>query len=435
MSIYIGIRHEDKYVMEKRAPLTPKHVEKIIKHQKLDVIVETSTKRIFKDEEYQKIGAKVSKDLKKCAVIFGVKEIPESFFEPEKTYIFFAHVAKGQQKNMAMLRKMMQLKCNLIDYEKIVDELNKRLIFFGKYAGYAGMINSLWALGLRYKEMGFETPLLKIKQAHYYNSLEHARKVISEVGQNISENGFHEKIKPLVIGFTGYGNVSVGAQEICGLLPVKEISPDKLTSLKDREKIPNNLIYKVIFKEEHLVKPVDKEKEFELLDYYSNPELYRSQFEKYVPHLSALINCMYWDERYPKLITREYLEKLYKKDNPKITVIGDITCDVNGSVESTVKSTEIEDPIYVYNPFTKDIKMGYKGEGLLTMAVDILPSELPRDSSNGFGDVLVNYIKPIAMADYELPYEELDLPRAIKKALILHKGELTHDYQYIQQYL
>jgi alpha-aminoadipic semialdehyde synthase len=309
------------------------------------------------------------------------------------------------------------------------------LIFFGKYAGYAGMINSLWTLGLRLKELGFETPFLKIKQAHSYHSLEHARKIVSEVGQYISENGFPKELCPFVIGFTGYGNVSVGAQEICGLLPVKEISPDKLISLKDREKIPNNLIYKVIFKEEHLVTAIDKETEFELQDYYTNPKKYKSQFERYVPHLSALINCMYWDNRYPKLITKDYLEKIFKKGNPKLSVIGDITCDINGSIESTIRSTAIEDPIFVYNPFTREIIMGYKGEGIQVMAVDILPSELPRDSSNGFGDVLVNYVKPIAIADYDLPYEELDLPRAIKKALILHKGELTNDYKYIQQYL
>ena len=435
MSIFIGIRHEDRYKMERRAPLTPKHVEKLIKHYKLDVVVETSPKRIFKDEEYIKAGAKISNDLKKCSVIFGVKEIPEAYFEKDKTYVLFSHVIKGQKQNMGMLKKMMELKCNLIDYEKIIDEQNKRLIFFGKYAGYAGMINSLWALGLRLKELGFETPFLKIKQARSYNSLEQARNVISEVGQYIAENGFPKELRPFVIGFTGYGNVSSGAQEILGLLPVKEISPEKLLSLKDRDKLPNNIVYKVIFKEKHLSSPIDKEKEFELQDYYTNPEEYKNQFEKYVPHLSALINCMYWEKRFPKLITKEYLEKQYKKGNPKLIVVGDITCDVNGSIESTVKSTEIEDPIFVYNPFTQEISMGHSGNGIQVMAVDILPSELPRDSSNGFGDVLVNFVKPIAIADYDLPFEELDLPRAIKKALILHKGELTNDFKYLQQYL
>jgi len=435
MSIFIGIRHEDRYKMERRAPLTPKHVEKLIKHYKLDVVVETSPKRIFKDEEYIKAGAKISNDLRKCSVIFGVKEIPDAYFEKDKTYVLFSHVIKGQKKNMGMLQKMMELKCNLIDYEKIIDEQNKRLIFFGKYAGFAGMINSLWSLGLRLKEQGIETPFLKIKQARSYHSLEQARNAISEVGQYIAENGFPKELRPFVIGFTGYGNVSSGAQEILGLLPVKEISPEKLLSLKERDKLPNNIVYKVIFKEKHLSSPIDKEKEFELQDYYANPEGYKNQFEKYVPHLTALINCMYWEKRFPKLITKEYLEKLYKKGNPKLTVIGDITCDVNGSIESTVKSTEIEDPIFVYNPFSNEISMGCKGQGIQVMAVDILPSELPRDSSNGFGDVLVNYVKPIAIADYDLPFEELDLPRAIKKALILHKGELTNDFKYLQQYL
>ena len=148
-----------------------------------------------------------------------------------------------------------------------------------------------------------------------------------------------------------------------------------------------------------------------------------------------LINCIYWDSRYPKLITREYLKKLYSKGEPKLKVIGDISCDVNGSIESTIKSTEIEDPIYVYNPFTESIDMGSSGEGIQVMAVDILPAELPRDSSDGFADVLANYVKPIADADFEENFEDLDLPRSIKKALILHRGELTPDYEYLKDYL
>ena len=107
MSKFIGIRHEDRYLMEKRAPLTPKHVSKVIKKHKLDIIVQTSDKRVFGDDEYIAAGAKVAKDLKKCEIVFGVKEMPESFFEPEKTYIFFSHVIKGQPYNMPMLRKMM----------------------------------------------------------------------------------------------------------------------------------------------------------------------------------------------------------------------------------------------------------------------------------------------------------------------------------------
>jgi alanine dehydrogenase len=434
MSNFIGIRHEDKYELETRAPLTPKHVERLVKQKKLDIVVQTSDKRVFTDEEYIRAGAKISKDLKKCSVIFGVKEIPVSVFEENKTYVFFAHVIKGQSYNMSMLKRMMELKCNLIEYERVVDEQGKRLIFFGHYAGLAGMINSLWALGLRMKDYGYISNLLKIKQAHHYHSLRDAKDDVSAIGQLIAERGIPHELRPFVIGFTGNGNVSKGAQEICGLLPVKEISPEKLLSLHLRKKLPDNLIYKVVFNEEDLYEHIGGDP-FDLHDYYSNPQNYRSKFEKYIPHLSVLINCIYWDKRYPRLITKEYLKKAFSKNRPSLTVIGDISCDVEGSVECTMKPATIDDPIYIYDPFSDQITSGHQGSGILIMAVDILPSELPRDSSNGFGDILVNFVKPISDADFDEPFEDLDLPKAIKKALVLHKGELTPDYKYLEEFL
>ncbi len=434
MSNFIGIRHEDKYTLERRSPLTPKHVARLVKLKKLDIVVQSSSKRIFTDEEYIQAGARVSKDLKKCSVIFGVKEIPVSFFEPDKTYVFFAHVVKGQPYNMDMLRRMMELKCNLIDYEKVVDEQGKRLIFFGRYAGMAGMINSLWALGLRLKEFGYASKLTKLRQAHSYHSLAEAKNDISAIGQLIAENGIPHELRPFVVGITGYGNVSQGVQEILGLLPVKEISPEKLLDLHKRKKLPDNLIYKVIFKEEDLFEH-NGGQPFDLHDYYSNPQSYRSKFEKYIPCLSMLVNCVYWDKRYPRLVTRDYLGRLYAKGDPKLNVIGDISCDVEGSVECTLKPTEIDDPIYVYHPETGTITMGHTGPGILVMAVDILPAELPRDASDGFGDVLVNFVKPIADTDFEEHFDDLDLPKPIKKALILHKGKLTPEYEYMEEFL
>jgi alanine dehydrogenase len=434
MSNFIGIRHEDKYLMEHRAPLTPRHVERLIKQKKLDIIVQTSDKRVFTDDEYIKAGAKVAKDLKKCSVIFGVKEMPIDFFEPDKTYVFFSHVIKGQAYNMPMLKKMMDLKCNLIDYEKVVDEQNKRLIFFGRYAGLAGMINSFWSLGLRLKEYGYNTEMLKIRQAHTYHSLKEAQEDISAIGQLIAEKGIPENLRPFVIGFTGYGNVSTGAQEIAGLLPIKEISADKLMGLRLRKHIPDNIVYKVVFHEEDMYENIHG-LPFDLHEYYNHPENFRSIFEKYIPHLSMLMNCVYWDKRYPRLVTRDYLKKAFSKGTPRLTVIGDISCDIDGAVECTVEPTRIEDPIYVYNPHTENITKGAKGEGMLIMAVDILPAELPRDSSEGFGDVVVNFVKPIADADFSEHFDDLDLPRPIKKGLILHRGELTPDYKYLEEFV
>ena len=368
-------------------------------------------------------------------IVIGVKEMPIGYFKKDKTYIFFSHTIKGQPYNMPLLQDIIDSGASLIDYEKIEDEQGRRLIFFGRFAGLAGMINSLWALGQRWNQMGIDTPFLKIQQTHHYDSLEDAKEVIREVGDFIRENGLPENVAPLTIGITGYGNVSKGAQEILDLLPVIEISPKELISLKNRKEIPEKIIYKTVFKEEHLSKPLDSSREFDLQEYYDHPERFESQFEHYIPHMTILMNCMYWDDRYPRLVTKDYLEKLYRSGTPKLTVIGDVTCDPNGSIEALHTGTEIEDPVFVYNPFTRKPTMGFKGEGLLIMGVDILPSELPREASQTFSDALIGFLTEIVNTDFDVSFENLKLPAPIKKAMIVFKGKLTPDYEYLNEHL
>jgi len=434
MSKKIGIRLEDKYLMERRVALIPKHI-KLLVDKGLKFIVEESPKRVFKHNEFENAGAEIVKDVKEADIVFGVKEMPMDLFEEGKTYIFFSHVIKGQSYNMPMLKKMMEKKDNLIDYEKIADDSGKRLIFFGRFAGLAGMINSLWSLGQRYKVLGIDTPFARLRQSYTYESLEEAKKEIREVGMEIASKGLPEEICPLTIAFTGYGNVSLGAQEIAALLPSMEISPEELLELKGRKDVANNVVYKTVFKEWNLSQPDDDKIEFELQHYYFHPELYHNVFEKYVPHISVLMNCMYWDNKYPRILTKDFLEKLYKEGNMKLTVIGDVTCDPDGSIECTHMVTYIEDPVFVYNPITREATMGFKGDGILDMAVDILPSELPRESSIAFSNALFDYVEKIANADFNVPFEDIELPNPIKKALILHNGELTPDYKCIEQYL
>ncbi|MBE0642283.1 MAG: hypothetical protein IH599_09615, partial [Bacteroidales bacterium] len=190
-----------------------------------------------------------------------------------------------------------------------------------------------------------------------------------------------------------------------------------------------------VFKEHHLSEPKDPTHSFDLQDYYTNPADYRSRFDRYLPHLSVLVNGMYWDERYPRLITRKHLQTMYTGQEPRLLTIGDITCDVDGSIESTVKAAPIEDPIFVYDPYTHDANSGFEGKGLQMMTVDILPSELPRESSGHFSTALLPFIRKIVEADYSVPFESLQLPPAIHKAVILHQGKLTPDYEYIRRYL
>ena len=346
----IGIRHEDKYVMERRVPLVPAHVKRLVE-QGIEVHVQRSPKRIFKDEEFEAAGAKLVDKLTEPDLILGVKEMPMDFFEFQKTYIFFSHTIKGQSYNMPLLKRMMEKEINLIDYEKITNEKGQRLIFFGRFAGLAGMINSLWSAGMRYKEFGIDTPFTAIKQTHTYNSLDEAKEVIAAVGEKIRQEGLPQQLSPFVVGITGYGNVSKGAQEILSLLPVEEVSPEELLTLNNRNDLSNKVVYKVVFKEQDLSKPLEAGKAFDLQEYYQHPERFEGVFEQYIPHMSILMNCMYWDDRYPRIVTKDYLEKLFKEGTPKLTVIGDVTCDPDGSVEITYKGTEIEDPVFVYPRF------------------------------------------------------------------------------------
>lgn len=334
MNKKVGIRHEDKYLMERRSALTPRHVKKLVGHG-IEVHVERSKKRVFHENEYKHAGAVITDNLSEIPVIFGVKEIPASWFEEEKTYIFFSHVIKGQPYNMPMLSEMMGKRCNLIDYERIVDDSGRRLIFFGRFAGLAGMINSLWSFGARMKVLGVETPFLRIKQSVNYHSLADAEQAIREVGELIRAQGLPDEMAPFTIGFTGRGNVSKGSQHIANLLPAVEITPAELINLKASGNYSNKLIYKTVFYKDDITEPIEPGKPFSLKEFHQHPENYKNSFQKYLPHLTILMNCMYWDENFPRLVSKDDIEQLYKKGDMKLKVIGDVTCDPDGSIEFT----------------------------------------------------------------------------------------------------
>ncbi|MBX3042641.1 MAG: hypothetical protein KIT33_00955 [Candidatus Kapabacteria bacterium] len=425
----IGIRHEDKYLSEKRVPLIPDDIKSLTEKYEIEFKIESSGKRIFCDEEYQIVGAKVVNNIDDCDIILGVKEIPVEKLLPTKTYIYFSHVIKGQGYNMPMLKRLIELNCNLIEYEKIVDEAGRRLIFFGRFAGLAGMINTLWSLGQRYSRLGINTPFLNIRQAHTYKSLDDAISDVRRVGDLIRKDGLPDEVLPFITAFTGYGNVSRGAWEIFDLLPYQEISPEEILTAE----VDKHNLYKVVFKEKDLVEKISGE--FELQDYYDNPSDYRDKFHRYLHKLSCVVNGMYWDERYPRIITKDLLKDLFESNHLKLAVIGDITCDPEGSIECTHKGTEIEDPVFVYNPSTQTSVMGFDGDGVLVMAVDILPSELPRESSISFSNALSDFIPEIAEADFNANFNAIKLPLPIKSALILLNGQLTPDYKYLSEFL
>ena len=424
----IGIRREDKSIWERRTPLIPEDIKRLKEDIGIISYVQPSEIRAFKDDEFRKAEGIVQENLD-TNFIFGIKEIPPDFFQDEKIYVFFSHTIKGQSYNMPMLKKMLEKKNTLIDYEKIADETGKRLIAFGRFAGLAGMIDTLWAMGRRWEWEGYKTPFEHIKRAHEYHSLSEVESQAKIVGEEILDTGFPEEISPVVIGIAGYGNVSGGVQEILSFLPVKEIYPRELFEIKDNNKI----IYKVVFKEEHTVEKIDGSP-FNLQEFYQHPELYKGVFEKYIPYLSTLVNAVYWEKKYPRLITRKHIKENYSP-NMKLKVIGDISCDIEGAVEITLKQTSPGDPVYTYNPEIDDIIMGCKGKGIVVLAVDILPSELPRDASAYFSEILMKFLTNIVNANYPERFQDCTLQNYLKKAVIVYKGTLTPNYEYLKKYL
>ena len=432
----IGIRREDKDPWEARVPLVPDDVARLASSGAAEIVVQPSPQRVFTDDEYLRAGARADEDLSTCDIVLAVKEIPRELFRPGATYAFFSHTIKGQPYNMDMLRRLLELECQLIDYERIADHRGRRLIFFSRFAGLAGAIDSLWALGRRLEWEGLTpNPFAALEQTYRYPTLEAALEAVRDVGARIAADGLPAELCPFVIGITGYGNVSLGAQEVVDALGAVALTPERLDELcaggDDR-----HIAHKVVFAERDFVARRDSSKPFALDEYFRQPELYEGTFARRLPQLTLLLNCVFWDTPYPRLVTRAAIGELFAAPSaPRLRVIGDISCDIEGSVELTVKETHIDQPVYVYDAMTGAVTDGVEGRGPVVLAVGNLPCELSRESSTAFSTVLSPFVPALAAADLSLPFERLSLPPELLRALILHHGAFAPDYEYMRRFV
>lgn len=429
------IRAEDKNRWERRAPIVPADLADVIKETGAKAFVEASDKRFFKEAEYVASGAVTCDTMEVGDVIFGVKEIPVEKILPKKTYVFFSHTIKGQKGNMGMLRKIMDSGSTLIDYEKITDCNDRRLIYFGPFAGDAGAIDILSLMGEYWSHKGIKTPFSDCLRAHQYDSVAAARKQLSTIGKRIGNEGLPTEISPLTIGILGYGNVSKGAQKIFNCLPAQYVAPEDISKLLQNGKGNNRTIYLTVFKEKDLVRRADGSP-FDLQDYYNHPEHYESRFDRFLPYFTLLVNAVYWENRYPRFVTWQGLKKLFETTpSPKLCGIADISCDTNGSIECNTHSTDSSNPAYRIDPVKGTWSDGHKGDGIVVLAVDNLPCELPNDSSRFFSSQLKPFIPDLLKADYSTALETSGLPSELKKAVIVYNGRLTEEYTYLKEYL
>lgn len=292
----IGIVREVYNKWERRAPLCPKHVANLVQNHGIRVLVQPSNRRVFSDSEFEAAGAEITSDLSDASTIFGVKQVPISNLLPDRTYVFFSHVIKAQPENMKLLDTVLARNVRLIDYECITQDGKRsspRTIAFGKFAGYAGMIDMFRGLGERLLSQGYSTPFLNVGSTYMYPSLENAKRAVGEMGHQIADGGLPEALSPMTFVFTGTGNVSQGAQDIFKLVPHEFVSCSDLKEIASAKGPEHQKkLYGAVATAEDMVELRSNEEgqTFDRSHYYAHPDLYRPTFHnKVAPYTSVIM--------------------------------------------------------------------------------------------------------------------------------------------------
>lgn len=396
----MGIIREEKCPPDKRVAFTPQQCRQLIsKYPGLEILVQPSPWRSYKDAEYRKEGITLNEDLSGCDVLFGIKEVPKDKLLDGKQYFFFSHTIKKQPYNQDLMKEMIRRKIIMTDYETLRYPNEIRVLGFGRYAGIVGTYNAFLAFGNRYNIFSL-TPADQLQ--HYKPDLENELKKV--------------KLPAAKIVLTGGGRVANGAMEILDFLKIRKVKPDEFLSQSFSEPV-----YSQLNPEDYYTLNEKHDFDFHYLTHH--PQEFKSDFVKFTKVADVLISCHFWDNRGPRFFTKEDA----KNPDFKIKVIADISCDVNGSVPTTIRSSKIADPIYGYNPQTEGEDEPYKDNVVTVMAVDNLPCELPRDSSHDFGDDLIEKVMPHLLGN--------DNDGMIEKATICKNGKLMSDYEYLADYI
>ncbi|XP_038710591.1 alpha-aminoadipic semialdehyde synthase-like isoform X2 [Tripterygium wilfordii] len=435
----IGILDESSNKWERRAPLTPAHCARLLLQSRngtgvTRIILQPSTRRIYHDGLYEEAGCEISDDLSECGLILGIKKPKLEMVLPNRAYGFFSHTHKAQKENMPLLDKILAEKVSLFDYELVDGNTKKRLIAFGKFAGRAALIDLLRGLGQRYLSLGFSTPFLSLGQSYMYTSLAAAKTAVISVGEEIATLGLPSGICPLVFVFTGSGDGSTGAQEIFKLLPHSFVKPSELPELFEKAKDcaqPGSTkrvfqVYGCVATHEDMFEHKTNKEVFDKSDYYAHPEDYTSVFhERITPYASVIVNCIYWEKRFPRLLSTQQLKDLVSKGCP-LVAISDLTCDMGGSIEIVNRTTTIDSPFFRYDAVNDTYHDNMDGEGILCSVVDNLPTQFAREASVHFGGLLSQFVGSLACMQ-----DLTKLPAHLQRACIAHGGALTPLYDYI----
>ena len=401
MPLTIGLIREGKTPPDKRVPLTPKKCTEVqADFPGLRVVVQSSPIRSYADQEYRDLGLEVRDDVSACDVLLGVKEVPADQLIAHKTYLFFSHTVKKQPANRQLLQAVLQKNITLIDYELLTNARGERIVAFGRYAGIVGAYNGLLTYGRKHN-------LFALRPAHQCVDMEDMQEEFFKV----------KKLPPIKMAVTGSGRVAQGALEVLDRMGIRRVSVYDYLYHDFNEPVYVQL----------LSSDYNRRRDgrvWDTQDFHKNPQEYESTFGHFLPVTDLLIACAYWHPAAPKLFT----EADTQRPGFRINTIADVTCDVNGSVPTTKRSSTIAEPAFDYNPATGELEPPYSRPTNITeMAVDNLPCELPRNASRDFGRQLLDNVLPHLVGD--------DSAGVIARATIAKGGKLTERYQYLADYV
>ena len=355
----IAILRECKNKWERRCSITPTEVAVLVQNG-IKVIVQPSTTRCFTEDEFVSAGAVIQEDVTEANVIFGVKEVPIENLLANKTYFFFSHTIKAQAYNMPLLDRLLELNIRMVDFECIrtkpsADKMPERLVAFGRYAGIAGAFDFLRGIGEYLLEKKYQTPFVFLGSTYMYQDYEAMCQALQMVTKNIERAGLPKALSPIVIGVTGTGRCASGSLEVLEQLPHVKVEPKDLKKFLSENKGMNKKIVISQFTSKDVAVKTDGGA-FEKAEYYKHPEHFVGCFEDYLDCVHFLVNDIYWEEKYPRLITMEGLKKKVEAGKSVFMGVTDISADECGSIEFTSRFTSIEEPYLLYNPVSKTFK-------------------------------------------------------------------------------
>ena len=394
-----GIIKERKNPPDRRVVFTPEELVRLqSEHSEAKIKVETSDIRVFSDEQYADLGIEVTADLSDCDVLFGVKEVPVDALIPNKKYFFFSHTIKKQSYNRKLLQAILNKNIELYDHETIVDANNKRLIGFGRYAGIVGAYNGFRAFGIKYD-------LFTLAKAE---TLTGKDELIARLKRQTLPN--------IKIVLTGHGKVGMGAKEILDGMKIKQVDIEDFLSKQYSEPVYTQI--DVLDYNKRIDGSISTKS-----DFYKNPHEYTSDFGRFSKVADIFMAGHFHGNGAPDILTREMLQAA---DN-KIQVVADISCDVDGPIACTLKASTIAEPFFGYLP-SEHIEVPYTHPAsIMVMSVDNLPCELPKDASEGFGEMFMKYVIPA--------FFNGDKDGILGRAKMTENGKLTPRFAYLQEYV